>query len=77
MKSINSAVEEVLHSNVNKSRTSISFEQVWDKYTKQKSGVNRRWNKKNMVVAASVIFALMLFIAYQTPVMAYVEHFLK
>lgn len=76
MKSINSAVEQALHSNVNKSRTSVSFEQVWDKYTKQKSGVSRRWNKKNMVVAASV-FALMLFIAYQTPVMAYVEQFLK
>ena len=36
MKSINSAVEEVLHSNVNKSRTSISFEQVWEQVYKTK-----------------------------------------
>lgn len=76
MKSINSEVEKVLHSRISKSRPSISFENVWDEYTNHKSVAIRRWNRKSLVIAASVI-ALMLFIANQTPVMAYVEQLLK
>lgn len=76
MKSINSDVEKVLQSRISNSRPSVSFEHVWDEYTNQKSGVRRRWSTKKLVIAASV-FALMIFIANQTPVMAYVEQLLK
>jgi hypothetical protein len=76
MKSIESAVEKALHYSVKKSRPSVSFEQAWDKYANQKSGASRRLNRRNFIIAASA-FTLMLFVAYQSPVMAYVEQFLK